>query len=330
MITSRKPCRLSPVGPLLLTLITLGAVGDTKAQFLPANAIRIVVPAIAGTPPDVSCRIIANELADSEGWRIVVENKSGSGGVIAATSVFQQPADGTTILMATQPESASPSLINNVPLALDTDFAPVIKTSVSYNVLVVHPSIPSRSVSELVALLKSQPDKFNFSSGGFGTPAHLIGEMFKLQVGVRATHVPYQGQQRMTDLLNGTTHFSFLSIAQAVDLIAAGRLRALAVTAPRRIAVLKDVPTIVEQGYPQLVVEGWDGFAVKSGTSNDIITRLNGAVNKVLTRPKVREALANVGAGPAGGTPAEFGDLIKSQMVHWARVVKESGIKIAP
>jgi len=310
-------------------LITLGAVGDTKAQFVPANAIRIVVPAIAGTPPDVSCRIIANELADSEGWRIVVENKSGSSGVIAATSVFQQPTDGTTILMITQPDSASPSLINNVRLGLDTDFAPVIKTSVSYNVLVVPPSVPSRSVSELVALLKSQPDKFNFSSGGFGTPAHLIGEMFKLQAGVRVTHVPYQGQQRMTDLLNGTTHFSFLSIAQALDLIATGRLHALAVTAPQRIAVLKDVPTIVEQGYPELVMEGWDGFAVKSGTSNDIITRLNGAVNKVLTKPKVREGLANVGAGPAGGTPAEFGDLIKSQMVHWARVVKESGIKIA-
>src|SRR5215472_1525568 len=123
MIASRKRCRLSPGGPLLLMLITLGAVGDTKAQFVPANAIRIVVPAIAGTPPDVSCRIIANELADSEGWRIVVENKSGSSGVIAATSVFQQPTDGTTILMITQPDSASPSLINNVRLGLDTDFA---------------------------------------------------------------------------------------------------------------------------------------------------------------------------------------------------------------
>src|SRR5260370_8185145 len=115
MITSRKPCRLSPVGPLLLTLITLGAVGDTKAQFLPSNAIRIVVPAIAGTPPDVSCRIIANELTDSEGWRIVVENKSGSGGVIAATRVFQHPADATPILSIPHPSSAPPSLLSNLP-----------------------------------------------------------------------------------------------------------------------------------------------------------------------------------------------------------------------
>ncbi len=319
---------LSQCGLVLVVSTTMGAVRDTNAQFVPSNAIRIVVPAIAGTPPDVSCRIIATELAESEGWRIAVENKSGAGGVIAGSSVLQQPADGATILMITQPDSAAPALMNNVPFRLDADFAPVIKVSISYNVLVVNPSVPARSVAELVALFKSQPAKFNFSSGGFGTPAHLIGEMFKLQAGVRATHVPYQGQQRMADLLNGTSHFSFYSIPPVVDLIATGRLRALAVTAPRRIAVLRDVPTIVEQGYPDLVVEGWDGFAVKSGTSNDIVTRLNEAVNKVLAKPKVREALAHVGAEPAGGTPGEFGNLIKSQIVHWGRVVKASGIKI--
>ncbi len=327
-MSSRTVRTLSQCGLVLVVSTTMGAVRGTNAQFVPSNAIRIVVPAIAGTPPDVSCRIIATELAESEGWRIAVENKSGAGGVIAGSSVLQQPADGATILMITQPDSAAPALMNSVPFRLDADFAPVIKVSISYNVLVVNPSVPATSVVELVALLQGHPDKFNFSSGGFGTPAHLLGEMFKLQTGVRATHVPYQGPQRMADLLNGTSHFSFYNIPAVVDLVAAGKLRALAVTAPRRIATMKDVPTMTDEGLPNLVVEGWDGFAVKSGTSNEIVRRLNAAVNKVLAKPKVREALANVGAEPAGGTPAEFGNLIKSQIVHWGKVVEESGMKI--
>jgi len=319
---------LSQCGFVLAVSTAMGAVRDTNAQFVPSNAIRIVVPAIAGSPPDVSCRIVAAELAESEGWRMVVENKSGAGGTIAGSGVLQQPADGTTILMITQPDSAAPALMNNVPFRLDADFAPVIKVSVSYNVLVVNPSVPAKSVAELVALLQGYPDKFNFSSGGFGTPAHLLGEMFKLKTGVRALHVPYGGLQRLADLLNGTTHFSFYNIPRVADLVATGKLRALAVTAPKRIATLKDVPTMTDEGFPALVVESWDGFAVRSGTSNDIITLLNAAVNKVLTKPKVREALANVGSEPAGGTPAEFENLIKSDIAHWGKVVEESGMKI--
>src|SRR5215468_4588332 len=235
---------LSQCGFVLAVSTAMGAVRDTNAQFVPSNAIRIVVPAIAGSPPDVSSRIVAAELAESEGWRMAVENKSGAGGIIAGSSVLQQPADGTTILMITQPDSATPALTNNVPFRLDADFAPVIKVSVSYNVLVVNPSVPAKSVAELVALLQGHPDKFNFSSGGFGTPAHLLGEMFKLKTGVRALHVPYQGAgaQRLADFLNGTSHFSFYNIPRVVDLVATGKLRALAVTAPRRIATLKDVP----------------------------------------------------------------------------------------
>ncbi len=328
MIAGRMLRRLSQ-GALLLASSVVGASSNAEAQSLPSsNGIRIVAPAPPGTPPDVSSRIMATELAESEGWRVVVENKPGAGGALAATSVLLQPADGTTILMITQPDTVTPALMGKMPFRLDTDFAPLIKVSVGYNVLVVHPSVPARSVSELVALLKSQPDKFNFSSGGFGTPAHLLGELFKLRTGVRATHVPYQGQQRMADFLSGATHFSFYNTAAVVDLIATGKLRALAVTAPQRIAVLKDLPTMAEQGFPALVVEGWDGFAVKNGTSNDIVARMNESMNKVLTRHKIRVAFANGGSEPAGGTPAEFGDLIRSEIARWGEVVKESGIRM--
>jgi tripartite-type tricarboxylate transporter receptor subunit TctC len=227
------------------------------------------------------------------------------------------------------PTMAVPALLPAMGLRPDVDFTPVIKVSKSYNALVVPPSFPARSVQELISVLGEGPDKFNFSSAGFGTPAHLIGEMFKLRTGVRATHVPYQqAQQRVADLLNGTNHFDFLATVTAADFLAAGRLRALAVTAPDRLARLKDVPTIVEQGFPDLVVEDYVGLAAKSGTPAHIVARLNDAIGRALRKPKVRDAFANLGAEPTGGTASAFGDLIKVQVAHWGKIVRESGIKM--
>ena len=227
------------------------------------------------------------------------------------------------------PSSAAPALLPNVGFRLDTDFAPVIKLASAYHVLVVNPSVPAVSLSELVALLKSQPDKLTFSSGGFGTPAHLAGEMFKLQTGVRATHVPYQALPRaIGDLLNGTNHYQFISPLPVVDLIAAGKLRALAVTGPARLPALKDVPTVGEAGFPDLIIQDWFGFLVKSGTPNETVVRLNEAINTALARPRVREAIAKMAAEPVGGTPAEFGRFLGSQLAHWSKVVKDSGIKM--
>src|SRR5262249_21157205 len=161
----------------------------------------------------------------------------------------------------------------------------------------------------------SQPDKLNFSSGGFGTPAHLIGEMFNVQTGVRAAHVPYQQfPQAIADLLNGTNQYMFVTTFPVIDLVASGKLQALAVTEPKRIAALPHVPTVVEQGFPNLVVEDWVGFAVKTSTPNDIIVKLNDVVNKALAKPKVREALVKLSAEPAGGSPSEFGTLLKTQI----------------
>ena len=195
--------------------------------------------------------------------------------------------------------------------------------------LIVHPDVPARSLPELVALLRNQPDKLTFSSGGFGTPAHLAGELFKLQTGVRARHVPYQALPRaIADLLNGTNQYQFITPLPVLDLIATGKLRALAVTAPARMTTLKDVPTVAEEGFPELIIQDWIGYLVKRGTANEIIDRLNVAINKALAKPRVREAFAKLAAEPAGGTPAEFGLFVGSQLAHWSRVVKESGIKM--
>src|SRR5262245_23678929 len=173
-----------------------------------------------------------------------------------------------------------------------------------------------------------QPDRYTFSSGGVGTPGHLIGEMFKLQTGVRTTHLPYQQlSQAIADLLNGTNQYSFISTLPVVDLVQSGRLRALATTGEKRAPAMKEISTAAEQGFPALTIADWVGFAVKTGTPSKIVDRLNVALNKALAKPNVREAIDKLGAETVGGTSSDFGVLIKSQLDHWAKVVKEAGIK---
>jgi tripartite-type tricarboxylate transporter receptor subunit TctC len=319
---------LSSFGLSLLMLVAVGA-SPLGAQPYPSSMIRMIVPSAAGTPPDIMGRIVASELAESESWRVIVENKPGAIQTIGLADVLKQPADGYTIASIALPSSAAPALLPNLGFRLETDFSPVIKLASAYHVLVVHPAVPAQSLGELVALLKSQPDKFTFSSGGFGTPAHLAGEMFKLQTGVRATHVPYQALPRaIADLLNGTNHYQFITPLPVIDLIATGRLRALAVTGPARLPALRDVPTVGEAGFADLIIQDWFGLLVKSGTPNEIVVRLNEAINTALAKPRVREAVAKMAAEPAGGTPAEFGEFLRSQVAHWSGVVKESGIKM--
>jgi tripartite-type tricarboxylate transporter receptor subunit TctC len=323
--------RRTPWWGCLILAVSLGMIAHPAVaqSFYPSGIIRILIGSGAGTPPDIVTRIVANELAQSEGWRIVVENKPGATATLAAAEVLRQPADGYSVLAFTLGASAAPALLSNIPFRHDTDFAPVIKVMTAHHVLVVGPTVPATSVTELIALLKREPDKLTFSSGGMGTPAHLVGEQFRLQTGVRVTHVPYRAlPQAIGDLLNGTNHYQFVTPLPVLDLIAAGKLRALAVTGPRRMAALKEVPTVVEAGFPQLVIEDWFGFVVKKGTPEVIIDRLNAAINKALGQASVREAFAKIAAEPAGGTPGELGAHIQSQIAHWSKVVKDAGIKI--
>ena len=315
--------------PLMLALAICAITPSANAQTYPASMVRIVVPSPAGTPPDIMGRIVANELGESEGWRIIVENKPGAIMTIGLGEVLKQQADGHTVASIALPASAAPALLPNLGFALDVDFAPVIKLASAYHILVVNPSVAAKSLPEFVALLKREPDKLTFSSGGFGTPAHLAGEMFKLQTGVRATHVPYQGLARaIPDLLNGTNQFQFITPLPVLELIATGKLRALAVTGPARMTAVKDVPTVGEAGFPDLIIQDWFGLLVKTGTPSDIIVRWNQAANKALAKPRVRDAIEKMGAEPAGGTPADFGQFLRAQLAHWGKVVKDSGIKM--
>jgi len=299
------------------------------AQTYPSRVIRSVVPGAAGTPPDIVARIVASELSETEGWRVVVENKPGALTTLGLAEVLRQPADGHTMASIALSASAAPALLPNLNFRLETDFVPVIKLASAYHILVVNPSVPAKSLAEFVALLKSQPSTLTFSSGGFGVPAHLAGEMFKLQTGVQATHVPYQGLAKaIPDLLNGTNQFQFITPLPVLQLINEGKLRALAVTAPERMPSLSDVPTVGESGFPDLIIQDWFGIVLKAGTPNEIVVRLNSAMNTMLANPRVREAIKKMAAEPAGGTPAEFGQFLESQIAHWHKVVKQSGIKM--
>ncbi len=311
--------------------VGLGAAASmtARAQTFPSGVIRFVVPSSASTPPDILARVVANALADLEGWKTIVENKPGAVLTLGIGEVLKQPADGYTLFSVTTPITAVPALMPNAAVDLDRDFAPVIRVGTGYNVLAVNPNVPVHSVAELVDVLKKDPGKHTFSSGGFGTPAHLLGELFKLETGVQTTHVPYnQFPQAIADLLAGVNTYQFITLLPVVQLINTGKLRALAVMGDKRNPALPDVPTIAEAGFPRLVAEDWAGILVKSGTPADVIARLNGVVNHALKTDKVRAALAKIGTDVGGGTPEEFGAHVHAETVRWTKVIKDAGIKI--
>jgi tripartite-type tricarboxylate transporter receptor subunit TctC len=314
---------------LLAAVPLLALAAPALAQPAPDRPIRVVVPFAPGTPPDVLSRIVATALGESEGWRMVVENRPGAIGALGAAEVLRQPADGMTLMAATLPMSAAAALMPDQRHDLLRDFVAVARLSRSYNVLVVHPSVPASSTPELVALLRARPDALNFSSPGYGTPAHLIGEMFLLRTGTRATHVPYNAfPQMIADLLTGTNHFMFVTTVPVLEHIATGRLRALAVTAPQRLPSLPAVATTAEQGMPDIVMEDWVGFLARSGTPEPAVARLGAAVSRVLALPAVQEAVRRLGVEPAPMAPDAFGRFVAADVALWGGVVRDRGIRV--
>ena len=298
-------------------------------QSYPSKTIRIISPAPAGSPPDIMARIVGTAIGQAESWTVVTEDKPGGAMTIGTIEVLRQPADGYTLLTVSSPIAVAAELVPNTHFNVETDLSPVIQIGSTYNVLVVNPSLPVNSLRDFIAYLKKSPGRYTFSSGGFGTPAHLLGEMFKLETGVQTQHVPYQENGRaIEDIIYGTNTYQFITAVSVVELIKSGKLRALVVLSHERVPSLPDVPTVVEEGYPNLASEDWAGILVKSGTPASVITQLNFAMNKALQTDKVRQALANVGTRVVGGTPAAFGTLIHEQVGHWSKIIKDAHITI--
>ena len=312
-------------------ILAAGAVwaSAADAQSYPTKPIRLVVPAAPSTPIDIVSRVLAERIGAILGQPLVVELRPGATGAVGAVEVLKQPADGYTLMTTYMPMSVAQTIYANVPFDLRREFAPVGQTVWSYNVLVVHPSLPAHSVTELVAQLKSQPGKLSFPSGGPGTPAHIAGELFKIQTATQALHVPYnQFPQAIADLLGGRHQFMFGATPPLIPHIAAGKLRALAVTGPARIPALKDVQTMVEAGFPDFTVRDWQGIVVKSGTPAEVVEKVNAAINGAMQTPEVRAVLSKLGADPAAGTPEQFGSLIDVEIARWAKVAKAAGIRV--
>jgi tripartite-type tricarboxylate transporter receptor subunit TctC len=303
--------------------------GSAQAQTYPSKPLRIVVPSAPSTPPDMVSRILAAELQRAEGWTVMIENKAGGVQTIAGRDVAQSAPDGYSIFAPSMVSAAARALLPTSRLDMERDFEPVIKATVSYNVLVVAPKIEATTMDGLIALAKKNPGKLNYSSGGFGTPAHLIGELFRLDQRVEAVHVPYQQfPQAIGDLLSGVNDYMFVTTLPVTELVASGKLRALAVTSPKQLQSFKDVPTVAELGMPNLAIEDWVGYVMPKNTPQNIVARMNSAMNKALQNNEVTMQLARIGADVSGGSPTDFGAFLSAEIKKWDGTVKDAKIKL--
>lgn len=314
---------------LVGTLFGIVASANVLAQPFPTKPVRLVVPYPPGGGADFHARALQKELSEVLGQPIVVDNRSGASGMIGTESVAKSPADGYTLLLTNLAIFAiNPSILQKVPYDPLKHFTPVVHTADLPYVLAVHPSLPVRTVNELVQYGRANPGKLSYGSAGSGSLHHLAAESFKAQTGVDMVHVPYKGAAPMVvDLVAGRVQLSFGDQAVLMPHVAEGRLRAVAVTSLRRSPVLPDVPTMAEAGLRDLEVKSWQGVVGPAGMPPEVVKTLNEALNKVLRMPAVTERLKGGRLDPVGGTPEEFGKLISSEASRWSAVVKQAGIK---
>ena len=299
------------------------------AQSYPVKPIRLVLPYPPGGGTDVIARPLAQKLTEQLGQQVIVDNRGGAGGNIGMEFVAKSPADGYTLLFAlTAQYAVNPSLYPKLPYDPVRDYAPISLLANAPYLLVVHPALPAKSVAELVALVKARPGQLSYSSSGNGSGAHLAGEMLRSLARVEILHVPYKGAgPAMPDLIAGQVQLSFITYTAAGPHIKTGRLRALGVTTAKRSPTLPDLPAIGETvaGYDSAV---WYGFAAPAGTPSEIVSKLNAEVLRVLAAPDFRSRITLEAVSPIGSTPEEFGSFMKSEIVRWAKVVKDSGAKV--
>ena len=305
-------------------LLNAGVPPVTAAEY-PTKPIRLVIGFAPGGGTDTTARALSHKLSAAFGQQVIVDNRPGHSGTIAAEIVTKASPDGYTVLLGTIALAINPSL-DKMPFDTLKDLAPVTRAADSTNILVLHPSVPAKSVKELIALAKAKP--LNGGSSGVGGTGHLAIELFNLQAGTKITHVPYKGGgPAMVDLLGGNIQLIFATAASSIGHIKSGKIKALAVTTAKRSALVPDLPTIAEAGLPGFEANNWNGFLVPAKTPRPIVNRLNKEIAGALSQPDIKEFLFKQGLDAAPGTPEAFGAYIKSEMTKWAKVIKAADVK---
>jgi tripartite-type tricarboxylate transporter receptor subunit TctC len=311
----------------LAALLLSALAGAASAQY-PSHPVRFIVPSAVGGGTDIIARAIALKLSESLGAQFVVENRPGAGQMIGIELAAKAPADGYTILMAASTLAINPIMYKAVPYDPVRDFAPITQAATLPNVVVVHPSLPVKSISELIAYAKAHPGQLNFASAGIGTSPQMSIELLKSMAGIDMVHIPYKGTAPgVVDVLAGQVLVMAPNVLTALPHIKSGKLRALAVTSPKRSAALPDVPTVAEAGLPGYDSTQWYGVLAPAGTQREIVARLHGAIARALRDEEVGRRLAADGAEPVGSSPEEFAAFIKSETEKWAKVARAAGIK---
>jgi tripartite-type tricarboxylate transporter receptor subunit TctC len=300
---------------------------QTTAQY-PTKPIRIVVPQSAGASTDLTARLIAQKLNGALGQSVIVDNRPGAGSIIGTDLVVKAAPDGYTLLVVASSITLNPTLHKDLPFDPIRDLAPITQLSSFPNMLVVYPSVPVKTVKDLIALAKSKPGALNYGSSGTATGTHLSAELFKYMTGVDIVHVPYKGGgQGVQALLGGQVQLYFATIVSVLAHVRGGKLRAVAVTTATRSPAAPDVPTIAESGVPGYDHGPWNGFLAPAKTPRAIIVRLNEEVARIIHAPETKAVFTNEGAEPVGNKPEEFAAIIKNETAKWAKVIRTAGIK---
>lgn len=321
------------IGCILQALLFSGAVlgwsVDALAQTYPSKPVRMIVPLAAGGPTDVLARSIAQNLTETWGQAVLVDNRPGANTNIGTAAVAKSPADGYTLLLTVNNLTINPSLYQDIPFDSLKDFAPISLFATSPLVLVVHPGVSAKSVKDLVALAKARPGELHFGSPGNGSPPHLAGELFNTLAGVKLVHVPYKGiTAAVTDLIGGQLEVMFPGSPIALPNAKAGKLRALATTGAKRTAAAPDLPTVAEAGLQNYEMSLWYGLLAPANTPPAIIQRLHGEIARIIALPAVIQQWAALGVEPASTTPEQFAAYLKADIVKWQKIVRESGAKM--
>lgn len=308
--------------------VAMAVAAPVIAQSYPAKPVRVIVPFPAGGGTDLFARAVAQKLSGALGQQFIVDNRSGAGGMIGSELVAKAPPDGHTLLItSSSTHSINPHLVKKPLYDPLRDFAPISLIASAPNVLVIHPSVPARSVRDLIALAKARPGQLNYASNGTGTLSHLTGELFKLRTGVALLHIPYKGgPPALIDLIAGQVAMLFTAVPTASTHMRAGRLRALAVTGEKRLESLKDLPAVAET-IPGFESSQWWGFYAPASTSAELIGKLNAEVETILRDGDVRSRFATDGAEAVGGSPSRFAAFHKADHEKWRKVVSEAGIR---